>query len=119
MKKQSEAVGVAVTSDELCSEVVACSLGTDELRARRALIVATLLPHVLGTTALDSGLLVLFADGDAVRVQVEAFASLERQCCGFLSFRVTRADDGLRLAIEGPAEARATLESFAALMASA
>ena len=119
MHEQIEVVSVAFTSDELSPEAVACSLGSDDLRARRALIVETLLPHVLGTTALDSGLLVLFADGDAVRAQVEAFASLERQCCGFLSFSVTPADDGLRLAIEGPAEAQATLESFAALMAGA
>ena len=119
MNQQSEVVDVAFASDELSPEAVACSLGSDELRARRARIVETLLPHVLGTEALDSGLLVRFADGDAARAQVEAFASLERQCCGFLSFSVTAADDGLRLAIEGPAEAQATLESFAALMAEA
>ena len=119
MNERSEVVGVTFTRDEASPEAVACSLGSDELRARRALIVETLLRHVLGTTALDSGLLVRFADGDAVRAQVAAFVSLERQCCGFLSFSVTPADDGLRLAIEGPAEAQATLESFAALMAGA
>ncbi len=119
MNEQSEVVSVASTGDELSSEVVACSLGSDDLRARRALVVESLLPHVLGTKSLDSGLLVRFAAGDAVRAQVEVFAGLERQCCGFLSFSVTPADDGLSLAIEGPAEAQATLESFAALMAGA
>ena len=116
MDEQIEVVSGAFTGDELSPGAVACSLGSDELRARRALIVGTLLPHVLVTKSLDSGLLVRFEDGDAVRAQVEAFAGLERQCCDFLSFSVTPAHDGLRLAIEGPAEAQATLASFAALM---
>ncbi len=116
MPQQIEVVSVTPTSDEVSPEAFACSLSGDDLRARRALIVAALLPHVLGTTALDSGLLVLFAPGDPVRAQVEAFANLERQCCGFLRFSVAPTDDGLSLAIEGPAEAQATLASFAALM---
>ena len=119
MQQQIEVVNVALSGDEVSPEATAYSLSSDALHARRALIVEALLPHMLGTTALDSRLLVLFAAGDVVRAQVEAFANLERQCCGFLRFSVAPTDDGLSLAIEGPAEAQATLASFAALMSRA
>lgn len=92
----------------------ACSLTDEEFRARRELARKSLLPHIFETKKLESGLKVTFLETDMIRSRVETFVSLERQCCGFLTFTVTPPEEGLTLTIEGPPEAEVTLEMFAA-----
>ena len=81
------------------------------------MIREALFPHVLDARKLESGLLILFPDTDKLRAEVETFASLERQCCRFLTFAVKPNDEGLALTVEGPPEAQATLDRFAAAFA--
>ena len=102
----------AENDDEL-RERIACSLTDEALRERRAMVRESLFPHILETQKLTSSLIIVFPDTDTLRSDVEAFASLERQCCRFLTFSVKATDDGLTLTIEGPPEARAALEMLA------
>ena len=91
---------------------IACSLTDDEKRERRILARKTLVPHIVGTNKLESGLKLIFSDSAEVRSDVESFATLERQCCGFLTFSITPPGDGLTLTIEGPPDASEIIESF-------
>ena len=91
---------------------VACSLTDDELRARRTLARKTLVPHILETTVIEGGLELRFSETEEVRVNVELFARLERECCGFLTFSISPPGEGLMLTIAGPPEAAAVVESF-------
>jgi len=92
---------------------LACSLNDDEYRERRAMVRKSLLPHILDTRPLEAGLLILFPDTGPIRADVETFARLERECCGFLNFTVKQTDEGLTLAIEGSPEAQSMIETFA------
>ncbi len=91
---------------------VACSLTDDELRARRTLARKTLVPHILETTVIEGGLELRFSEAREVRVNVELFARLERECCGFLTFSISPPGEVLMLTIAGPPEAAAVVESF-------
>ncbi len=101
-------------SEPTNSSEFACSLTGDEFRKRRAMARKFLVPHIIKTEKLASGLRLTFPDTDALRSRVDNFVSLERQCCGFLAFAVTPPGEGLSLTIEGPSEALPTLEMFAA-----
>jgi DNA-binding transcriptional MerR regulator len=92
---------------------IACSLSDDEYRVRRALVRESLLPHIDQLTRFESNLRLRFSEGESLRESVETFVSLERQCCGFLTFRVSPPGEALTLTIEGPPEAQATPEKFA------
>ncbi len=96
------------------SSEIACSLTDDEFRKRRAMARKYLIPHIIKTERLDSGLRLSFRETDALRSRVDTFVNLERQCCDFLTFAVTPPDRGLSVTIQGPPEAQATLEMFAA-----
>jgi hypothetical protein len=93
---------------------VDCSLTDEELQERRGMARESLLPHLVETKRLESGLELTFPDTDAVRFSVETFVRLERQCCGSLTFTITPPSRGLTVTIEGPPESQATLEMFAA-----
>ena len=101
-------------SEPTNSSEFACSLTDDKFRERRAMARKFLVPHIIETEKLASGLRLTFLNTDALRSRVDTFVSLERQCCGFLAFAVTPPDEGLSLTIEGPPEALPTLEMFAA-----
>ncbi len=92
---------------------LACSLTDREFRERRAMVRKSLLPQVLETSKLVSGLRLSFPETESLRSSVETFVSLERECCGFLTFTITPPEEGLLLTIEGPPEAQATLEMMA------
>ena len=91
---------------------IACSLTDEEMRNRRALVRKQLIPHILKTEETQHGLVLRFSESDEVRSEVERFVSLERQCCGFLTFSITQPISGLELTIEGPEEAGAVIRSF-------
>lgn len=78
---------------------------------------ATLLPHLVEVKKLEAGLQLTFSESETLRADVEVFVDLERQCCEFLTFTITPPDQGLTVSIEGPPEARATLDMFAAAIA--
>ena len=93
---------------------IACSLTDEELQQRRALARKSLLPHLIEAKRLESGLRLAFPETDVLRSGVETFVSLERQCCGSLTFTIAPPGQGLIITIEGPPEAQATLEMIAA-----
>jgi len=98
--------------------VTNCSLTDAEFEERRALARNSLLPHIVETKKLDSGLELTFPETDTLRSSVETFVTLERQCCRFLTFTITPPNIGLTLTVEGPPEAQATLEMLAVAVAS-
>ena len=97
----------------------ACSLTDDELHERRAIARRSLLPHLVEFRNFGSKLELTFPDTDTLRQRTETFVSFERQCCSFLTFTISPTGEGLMVTIEGPPEARATLELFAAAIANA
>ena len=101
-------------SEPTNSSEFVCSLTDDKFRERRAMAHKFLVPHIIKTEKLSSGLRLTFPDTDALRSRVDTFVSLERQCCGFLVFAVTPPDEGLSLTIEGPPATLPTIEIFAA-----
>ena len=95
---------------------IACSLNGEEFRDRRSLVRSTLLPHLISIERLESGLKLSFPDRPPLRSDVETFVDLERQCCGFLSFAVTRIDAHLVVIIEGSADSQRMIDKFADFM---
>ena len=100
------------------ARVFACSLTDRELRERRALARASLMPHVIAAVRSQEVLTVSFAASNAMREQIETFVSLERQCCGFLDFEVAeQAREGrLLLTVTGPAEAEDVMALMEAVL---
>ncbi len=91
---------------------VACSLTDEDKRVRRTLARKTLIPHIIESQKIEGGLELRFSDSEEVRSDVELFARLERECCGFLTFSISPSGEGLMLRIAGPPEAAAVIESF-------
>ena len=98
------------------SAAIACSLSDSEFRERRALARTTLLQHIERTQRISNGLRLEFANSDQLHKDIEKFVSLERQCCGFLTFTIERNVDPtvkpIVLTIEGPSDAVATIETI-------
>ncbi len=92
---------------------IACSLNDQEFRDRRALVRRTLLGHVNGFKRNGDTLTLQFEEGEKFRADLEHFVSLERQCCGFLTFAISDAPRN-ELQISGPPGASATIDMFAA-----
>ncbi len=99
-------------TDQPDPQEAACSLTDEAIRARRTLARKTLIPHIIDTQTIEGGLSLRFPESAEVRSNVELFVSLERECCGFLTFSITPPDDGLTLTIAGPPAAAAVVESF-------
>ena len=88
-----------------------CTLTDAELRERRSLVRATLLPRVSAWQPLADGLRIEFEAVDGMREQIDEFVELERGCCSFLDFAVRDADK-LTLTITGPEEAAGVIGMF-------
>ena len=99
-------------TDQANTAEIACSLSDEEMRERRTLARKTMIPHIIESRTVEGGLELHFTESPEVRSDVELFISLERECCGFLTFSLTQPVDGLKLTIEGPPEAAAVVESF-------
>ena len=99
-------------TDQANTPEIACSLNDEEMRARRTLARKTVVPHIIESRTIEGGLELQFSESAEVRTAVELFVSLERECCGFLTFSLTQPADGLTLTIEGPPEAAAVVETF-------
>ena len=92
-----------------------CSLSSEELEHRRAMMRETLIPHVVSFDTLEAGLRLVFRRTPEMQEQLDIMVGLERQCCGFLTFDITTGSKDISLTIEGPPEARETLAMFASL----
>ena len=91
---------------------LACSLNEEEHPDRRKFVRQSLIPKILQTEKIASGLQLIFENTESLRSDVELFVELESQCCGFLNFEITSRSEGLVLTIEGPPEASELLSTF-------
>ena len=89
---------------------VSCSLTDLEMKERRKLVGAELLPEIISFSELSSGLKVIFPA--ALSEKVSEFVMLEQECCGFLSFATNVSGNELHLSVTGPEEAKETLKLF-------
>lgn len=55
----------------------------------------------------------VFSEAKVDRSDVEMFAAFERQCCGFLKFKLSPVGEELALLLTGPPETKPMLDAFA------
>jgi hypothetical protein len=69
--------------------VIACSLSPTDLAERRARWAALTERWLLERALVPGGVRLAFHADDGTESELRALAALERECCGFASFRVT------------------------------
>ena len=91
---------------------IACSL-TASTRGERAALVARLAEDALIGRDRDAGSLVLrFRATAGVEQRAREWAALERECCPFLTMRVTVTAADVALRIDGPREAAGIIDEL-------
>lgn len=88
-----------------CQSLV-CSLPSDELRERKALIDQLLARGLTGVTAIPGGVRFRFRTGPGIKADLDALVKLEARCCAFLSLTVADADGAIVLQVTGAPEAQ-------------
>jgi hypothetical protein len=73
---------------------IACTLGPAALKARREDLLGTLFRRAVERLDLPDGYRVRFAADDDTLSTIGKVIAIERQCCRFLTFRVTVEPDG-------------------------
>ena len=83
---------------------IACTLEDEGLSNRRVLFQQRLLPHLIRSSWIDSGLRLVFPSDPALHAEIDAFIALERRCCKFLDFELEEdaVEPVLVLAVTGP-----------------
>ena len=89
-----------------------CTLTPQQQKIRRSLVRAKIVPLVRAVYRANSSLRLEFVPSSGNREMLEEFIELERSCCGFLGFSVSKTDEELSLLIEGPPEAAHILDRF-------
>ena len=79
-----------------------CSLPSDQLSGREAMMRRDLLPRVTRIEPLEHGMAFEFAYSAAIEKTLEEVIAFERACCGSLAWDLRRPSQGvLRLSVEG------------------
>ena len=91
---------------------IACTLTSNAMTARLALIDGLAADGLLGRTPTAEGLRVRLRDTPAIARRTRALIAAESACCAFLDFALDRRDGALVLDITGPAEARPVIDLF-------
>lgn len=107
---EAEAAGVAVGSNPASAVPIACTLASDELGARLA-EWRTLAGTAVGRQRLAGGVQLEFPR----TVDLAAVATLiaaEQECCRFLTFTMTVADDHVLLTIAAPRDAMSYVDEL-------
>jgi MerR family transcriptional regulator, copper efflux regulator len=89
---------------------IACSLDGEGMAQRGGEFAAL---AAVSASRTARGITVVFAPG--TEVAVRDFVRRESECCPFLEFAVAVAEDGVRLDIDGPDDARPIIEAFLGL----
>ena len=94
---------------------IACTLGPAAVQARREDLLGSLVRRADQLVDLPNGYRVRFVSGDEVFANIATVVEVERQCCRFLTFRLTIEPDGdpIWLEFNGP---RGTREFLAAML---
>lgn len=91
---------------------LACSLAAGDLRERAERWRALAANALVDRAARDGEAHFTFASSAGTEAELRELVRLEGECCAFLDMTVTAADDGLQLAISGPADAWPVIEDF-------
>jgi hypothetical protein len=93
---------------------ILCTLTPDEIQARRAVLLPSLLAQAEERVALPDGFRWRFAASGEFLAAAAATMNTERQCCRFLRFRLTVEPDGgpIWLEITGPQGTAAFLDNL-------
>ncbi len=93
---------------------IACSLTEPELRERRSAVLQKAGSAVLEIVEMESGYAYRFPSDDKWLDELINLVRLERQCCPFLTFRITVEPNGgaVWLELTGPSGTKEFLSSF-------
>lgn len=92
---------------------IACSLESNELRARKSDWAAVLRRGFAGRTVTPTGVRLRFDPDESVEHDLERLVELERDCCAFADWRLSREADGLVLDVSAEGDgAEAARELF-------
>jgi hypothetical protein len=91
---------------------LSCTLDSDGVTARLALIDALVADGLLERAATGTGLQVRLRDTPEIERRTRELVAAESECCAFLDFHLDRDDGELVLDISGPADARPVIEMF-------
>jgi hypothetical protein len=97
---------------------IACSLNASD-REQRGVLIAQLASDALIAQERDGRSLGLrFHPGQGVEERVRQWATLEAECCPFLTMTVGASDSAVTVRIDGPPDAEPIIDAFAARVAS-
>ena len=85
------------------TEPIACTLGTDDLKARLDRISELARQHLLAQRREGSALHLLYAS--AAAPELKEIVSLEQECCAFLKFELAERARVVELTITAPPDA--------------
>ena len=93
-------------------EPIACSLSTDDYRARGAAVAQIADDALRSRDPRDGGARLTFTGGDATEARLRELIAAEAECCPFLRFELDRDGDTLTLDVTGPDEARPIIDEL-------
>jgi hypothetical protein len=95
-------------------EPIACTLTEAERRERRRTILNSIRGAAFDVTPLPLGYSYRFNPTSEVPAELARLVDLERQCCPFLTFRITVPADRQPLCLEitGPSDANEVIADF-------
>ena len=103
-----------VAGPDAKSVAVECSLSPADYEERVATIHGLVTKYCHKATEIEDGYTLEFAGGGPVRAQVLAIAELEKECCPFLAWDISPADNQrFTVRVVGPPEAKPILADFA------
>jgi hypothetical protein len=86
---------------------IACTLTEEELRERRRELLDHFRTYTHRSESLPNGYAYTFETCTGLLADLARFVELERQCCRFLTFRISiEPQQDVRLEITGPNEAK-------------
>jgi hypothetical protein len=91
---------------------IVCILSEDQLRERRATVLASLRAAAKSVRKVENGFLFEFDSGPEIVAMVRKTVELEQACCAFLNFRIVESGFHLLLEITGPAAAQPIIADF-------
>ena len=101
---------------ETQDQAFACTLTDEEFRDRRAWVREQVLSRATRAEENAAGARLVFPKSDEMTSMLETWASLERDCCDFLTFTIADNDSSTVLSITGPPEAVGALKRLARKM---
>lgn len=96
----------------MTDQPIACTLTSDGMTARVALIDALASDGLLERTPTESGMRVRLLDRPDIEGRTRELVAAESKCCAFLDFDLRRENGDLLLDISGPEDARPVIEMF-------